>query len=162
MKKASLRRGRWRDRSVLGFCWINNTHCPPLFLLSLSLFGVLVAFVATGGIVAVWRHCPHLCHCHRHCCCTLFAPITIALATVVITLAASAAWFLLSSLPFGVIIAIITIAAIVAITAVVAVVTVIAVALFSPVAIALAAVIIALAVVTTTGVPAIAAALVPS
>jgi hypothetical protein len=61
---------RWRrhipHRNCL--CWINDAHRPPLsLLLSSSLFGVLGAFIATGGIVAVWHHCHHHCHC-RHCC----------------------------------------------------------------------------------------------
>jgi hypothetical protein len=84
-----------------------------------------------------------------------FIDVTIALATIIITLVAVATWFQLSSLPFGVIVAVVTIAAIVAIVAV------IAVALFAPVTIGLAAIIIALAVVATT-VLVIAAALVPS
>jgi hypothetical protein len=67
----------------------------------------------------------------------LFAPITVALATVVVTLAAVTAWFLLSSLPFGIIVTIVTIAAVVTIVAVIVVVAVIAVALFAPVAVAM-------------------------
>jgi hypothetical protein len=137
MKKASSRRGRWRDGSILGLCWIDDAHCPPLSLLSLSSFGVLFAFVATDSIVAVWHHRCNFRHRHRHCrrrhhrrCChrchCLFVPITIALATVVITLAAIAAWFLLSSLPFGVIVAGVTIAAVVALAVVTATVLAIA------------------------------------
>jgi hypothetical protein len=66
MTKASLRHGCWRNGGVLGLCWIDDAHHPPLSLLSSSSFGVLVAFVATGSIIAVWHHCRHLCHCHRH------------------------------------------------------------------------------------------------
>ncbi len=51
MMKASLRHGRQRNDGVLGLCWIDDGHCPPLSLLSLSLFGVLVAFSHH------WRHC---------------------------------------------------------------------------------------------------------
>ncbi len=73
MTKASSQRGRWLNGSVLGLCWIDDSHHPPLSLLSLSSFGVLVAFVITGGIIAVWCHCCHRCHCrhccHCHCCC---------------------------------------------------------------------------------------------
>ncbi len=73
MTKASLWHGCWRNGGVLGLCWINDGHRPPLFLLSSSSFGVLVAFVPTGGIVAVWCHCCHCCHCCRCChrCCCL-------------------------------------------------------------------------------------------
>jgi hypothetical protein len=56
MKKTSLQRGHWRDGGVVGICWIDDAHRPPLSLLVSSLFGVLIAFVATGGIVTVWRH----------------------------------------------------------------------------------------------------------
>jgi hypothetical protein len=136
-----------------------------LTLLSLSLFGVLVAFVATGGIVAVWRrhrHRHHHCHQrHHHRCHRPFFPVTISLAAIVVTLGFIAAWFSLSSSQFGVIIAVVAIVAVIAIVSVVAVVAIIAVALFAPVAITLAAVIIPLAVVTT-NVLAVAAALVPS
>ncbi len=73
MTKVSLRCGQRCIGGILGLCWIDDGHCPPLSLLSLSLFGVLVVFVTTGGIVAVWCHCCHCCHCcrcrHRHCCC---------------------------------------------------------------------------------------------
>ncbi len=73
MTKASSRRGRQRNRGILGLCWINDGHRPLLSLLSSSLFGVLVAFVTTGGIVAVWCHRRHRCHCRRcrrrRCCC---------------------------------------------------------------------------------------------
>ncbi len=104
MIKGSSRRGRRCNGGVLGLCWIDDDHRPPLSLLLASLFGVLVAFVTTGGIVAVWCHRCHRCHCrscHRRCCCrhhyivavTLFDPVTVALATVVATLAVVAAWF---------------------------------------------------------------------
>jgi hypothetical protein len=73
MTKASLRRGRRCNGSILGLCWIDDGHRPPLSLLSSSSFGVLVAFVTTGGIIAVWCHCCHRCHCchccHLRCCC---------------------------------------------------------------------------------------------
>ncbi len=71
MTKASSRRGRWRNGSFLGLCWINDGHRLLLSLLSLSSFGVLIAFVTTGGIVTVWCHCHHHCHCRHwcHCCC---------------------------------------------------------------------------------------------
>ncbi len=59
MTKASSRRGRQCNGGILGLCWIDDGHCPPLSLLSSSSFGVLVAFVTTGGIVALWCH-----HCH--------------------------------------------------------------------------------------------------
>ncbi len=72
MTKASLWRSPWRNGSVLGLCWINDGHRPSLSLLSWSSFGVLIAFVTTGGIVAVWCHRHHRCHCcrchHRRCC----------------------------------------------------------------------------------------------
>jgi hypothetical protein len=72
MTKASSWRSRLRNGGLLGLCWIDDGHCSPLSLLLLSLFGVLIAFVTTGGIVAVWCHCCHCCHCHRcchRCCC---------------------------------------------------------------------------------------------
>ena len=72
MMKTSSRRGCRCNGGVLGLCWIDDGHRPLLSLLSLSLFGVLVAFVTTGGIIAVWCHCRHRCHCRRcrrHCCC---------------------------------------------------------------------------------------------
>ncbi len=73
MTKASSWRGCWRNGGVLGLCWIDDGHRPPLSLLPSSLFGVLVAFVITGGIIAVWCHCCHCCHyrrcCRRRCCC---------------------------------------------------------------------------------------------
>ncbi len=62
MMKASLRRGRQCNGSVLGLCWIDD---GPLSLLSLSSFGILIASVTTGGIVAVWCHRCHRCHCRR-------------------------------------------------------------------------------------------------
>ncbi len=72
MAKASLRRSRWHNGGILGVCWIDDGHCPPLSLLSSSSFGVLVAFVTTGGIVAIWFHCCHHSQCrrcHHRCCC---------------------------------------------------------------------------------------------
>jgi hypothetical protein len=56
MMKSSSRCGRWRNGGILGLCWIDDGHFPPLSLLSLSLFGILVAFVTIGSIVAVWCH----------------------------------------------------------------------------------------------------------
>jgi hypothetical protein len=92
-------------------------------LASLSLFGVIVAIVAIQDFVAV----------ATVVAVTLFAPVTVALAApVAVALAAVAAWFLLSSSPFGVIVAIV---AVVAIIAIVPVVAVIAIALFAPVAV---------------------------
>ncbi len=135
MKKASLQRGRQRNGSILGLCWINNAHHPLLSLLLLSSFGVLVAFVATGGIVAIWHHCHHLHHCHHRCfrCCRCHHCCLAVVAVI----------------------------SIVPIVAIIAVVTTDAVTLFAPVAVALAAVVIPLTVVTTT-VLAIATALFPS
>ncbi len=104
MTKASSRHSRWHNGISLGLCWIDDAHHPPFSLLLWSLFGVLVAFILTGVIVAVWRHPCYLCHCHRHRPRALFAPTTVALATIIITLAAVAAWFSLLSLPFGVIV----------------------------------------------------------
>ncbi len=71
MTKASSRRGRRHNGGVLGLCWIDDGHRPPLSLLLSSLFGSLVAFVTIGGIVAVWCHHCHRCHCRRcrHCRC---------------------------------------------------------------------------------------------
>jgi hypothetical protein len=73
MTKASSRHGHQHNDGVLGLCWIDDGHRPPLSLLSSSSFGVLVAFGTTGGVVAVWCHRPHRCNCrccpHRRCCC---------------------------------------------------------------------------------------------
>ncbi len=69
MTKALLRCGHWRNGSILSLCWINGSHHPPLSLLSSSSFGVLFAFVTTGGIFAVWCHHHHCCHCCHCCCC---------------------------------------------------------------------------------------------
>ncbi len=104
MTQVSSRCGRRRNGGVLDLCWIDDGHRPPLSLLSSSSFGVSVAFVTTGGIIAVWCHHRHRCHCCRccHCrCCRRrchiavahFDPVTVALATVIVTLAAVAAWF---------------------------------------------------------------------
>jgi hypothetical protein len=54
---------------------------PSLPLAASSLFGVIVAIVAIVAVVAVVAVV------------TLFAPVTITLATIVVTLAVVAAWF---------------------------------------------------------------------
>jgi hypothetical protein len=133
-------------------CWIDDAHHPPLSLLSSyhlvsslplsplmssSLFGIIVAIVAIVASVTVVAIVAV----------ALFAPVTISLATIVVTLAVVAAWFLTSLLPFGVIVAVV---AVVAIFAIVAILAVLAVALFAPVVVALVAIVIALAVVAAT------------
>ncbi len=48
-------------------CCIDDAPHPPLSVLSSSLFGVLVAFIAIGIIIAVWNHCCCPCHCRHRC-----------------------------------------------------------------------------------------------
>ncbi len=167
MKKASSRHGRWRNGGVLGttmpstaiasagltmpiilhyLCCHRHrlvSSLPSLPLAASLLFGVIVAIFPIATVIAIVTVVAVI----AIIAIALFAPVTFALATVVVTLAAVPTWFLLSSLPFGVIVAVVTIAAIVAIIAVIAVVTIVVITLFAPVAVALAAVINALAVV---------------
>jgi hypothetical protein len=63
---------------------------PPLPLAALSLFGVIVTIVAIVAVIAAVAVVAIV----AIVAITLFAPVTIALATVVVTLAVIAAWFL--------------------------------------------------------------------
>jgi hypothetical protein len=61
-------------------CLVSLLHSLPL--VALLLFGVIVTIVAIVTVVAIVGVV------------ALFAPVTIALATVIVTLAVVAAWFL--------------------------------------------------------------------
>jgi hypothetical protein len=87
------------------------------------------SWASAGTMMAIVLHC--LC-CHRHCLASLLPSSPLE-----------------ALLLFGVIVTIIAIVAVVAVATVVAIVAIVAVALFDPVAVALATVVVTLAVIAT-------------
>jgi hypothetical protein len=93
MTKASLRRGRQCNGSILGLCCCCHrlvTLLPSSPLVALLLFGVIIVIVAIVTVVAVVAVVAVI----AIVAVAIFDPVTIIHATVVVTLAVVAAWFL--------------------------------------------------------------------